>query len=85
MIVAVTGWGQAADRRRTAEAGFGHHLVKPVAADALHQLLALASHLPAGSRADATGSRFVPASAGRRRVVQSDDLVFDGQRLPSRR
>lgn len=40
MIVAVTGWGQEADRRRTAEAGFDHHLVKPVGADDLHQLLA---------------------------------------------
>ncbi|HEX7450064.1 MAG TPA: response regulator, partial [Pirellulales bacterium] len=39
-IVAVTGWGQEADRRRTAEAGFDHHLVKPVGADDLHQLLA---------------------------------------------
>jgi signal transduction histidine kinase/ActR/RegA family two-component response regulator len=29
-IVAVTGWGQEADRRRTAEAGFDAHLTKPV-------------------------------------------------------
>ena len=28
-LVAVTGWGHAEDRRRTAEAGFDHHLVKP--------------------------------------------------------
>ena len=28
-LVAVTGWGHAEDRRRTAEAGFNHHLVKP--------------------------------------------------------
>ena len=28
-LVAVTGWGHADDRRRTAEAGFDHHLVKP--------------------------------------------------------
>jgi PAS domain S-box-containing protein len=28
-LVALTGWGQAEDRRRTAEAGFDHHLVKP--------------------------------------------------------
>ena len=28
-LVAITGWGQADDRRRTAEAGFDHHLVKP--------------------------------------------------------
>jgi signal transduction histidine kinase/ActR/RegA family two-component response regulator len=30
MVVALTGWGQAQDRRRTAEAGFDLHLVKPV-------------------------------------------------------
>jgi CheY-like chemotaxis protein len=29
VIVAVSGWGQAEDRRRTAEAGFDHHLIKP--------------------------------------------------------
>ena len=29
-IVALTGWGQDEDRRRTAEAGFDAHLVKPV-------------------------------------------------------
>ena len=30
VIAAVTGWGQVDDRRRTAEAGFDRHLVKPV-------------------------------------------------------
>lgn len=40
VIVAVTGWGQEADRRRTAEAGFDHHLVKPVSAADVHRLLA---------------------------------------------
>jgi len=29
-IVALTGWGQEEDRRRSQEAGFDHHLVKPV-------------------------------------------------------
>ena len=29
VLVAVTGWGQPEDHRRTAEAGFDHHLVKP--------------------------------------------------------
>jgi CheY-like chemotaxis protein len=28
-IVALTGWGQAGDRQRTADAGFDHHLTKP--------------------------------------------------------
>jgi len=30
MLVAVTGWGQESDKRRTADAGFDHHLTKPV-------------------------------------------------------
>jgi CheY-like chemotaxis protein len=29
-IVAVTGWGQEADRQKSREAGFDVHLVKPV-------------------------------------------------------
>ena len=29
-LVAVTGWGQDEDRRNTREAGFQHHLTKPV-------------------------------------------------------
>ena len=39
MLVAVTGYGQEEDRRRSREAGFNHHLVKPVAPDELHDLL----------------------------------------------
>ncbi len=30
ILVALTGWGQASDRRRSRESGFDHHLVKPV-------------------------------------------------------
>jgi CheY-like chemotaxis protein len=30
IIVALTGWGQADDRRKSSEAGFDGHLVKPV-------------------------------------------------------
>ena len=39
LLVAVTGYGQEEDRRRSREAGFNHHLVKPVAPDELHDLL----------------------------------------------
>ncbi|MBV8267113.1 MAG: response regulator, partial [Planctomycetaceae bacterium] len=39
LIVAVTGWGQEEDRRRSREVGFDLHLVKPVNADALRGLL----------------------------------------------
>ena len=38
-LVALTGWGLEQDRRRSDAAGFDHHLVKPVAAPALKQLL----------------------------------------------
>src|SRR5262249_2365002 len=40
LIVAVTGWGQEEDRRRSREAGFDHHMVKPLRAAALETLLA---------------------------------------------
>ena len=30
MLVALTGWGQQEDRRKSQDAGFDHHLVKPV-------------------------------------------------------
>jgi len=39
-LVALTGWGQETDRRRTAEAGFDHHLIKPVDPQMLNALLA---------------------------------------------
>ena len=38
-LIALTGWGLEQDRRRSEAAGFDHHLVKPVAAPALEQLL----------------------------------------------
>ncbi len=39
-LVALTGWGQEEDRRRTAEAGFDLHLTKPIDPSALDRLLA---------------------------------------------
>jgi CheY-like chemotaxis protein len=43
LLIAMTGWGQEEDRRRTAEAGFDHHLVKPVDLGALQALLSCGS------------------------------------------
>ncbi|MGH8513290.1 MAG: response regulator, partial [Gammaproteobacteria bacterium] len=40
VLVALTGWGQDEDRRKSQEAGFDHHLVKPVDYAALMKLLA---------------------------------------------
>jgi PAS domain S-box-containing protein len=39
-LIAVTGYGQETDRARAREAGFDHHLVKPIALDTLVPLLA---------------------------------------------
>jgi DNA-binding response OmpR family regulator len=39
-LIALTGWGQDEDKRRALEAGFDHHLTKPVDAAALEELLA---------------------------------------------
>ena len=39
LLVAITGYGRSEDRRRTAEAGFDHHLVKPVNLQTLRSLL----------------------------------------------
>jgi CheY-like chemotaxis protein len=39
VLVALTGYGSDEDQRRAQEAGFDHHLLKPVDLDALDQLL----------------------------------------------
>lgn len=39
VMVALTGWGRDGDLRRTKDAGFDHHLVKPVALDKLYAVL----------------------------------------------
>jgi signal transduction histidine kinase len=39
LLVAVTGWGQAEDRARTAEAGFDYHLTKPINTVALRNII----------------------------------------------
>jgi two-component system CheB/CheR fusion protein len=44
-LVALTGWGTQEDRRRSKDAGFDHHLVKPVDTSALESLISeLAPH-----------------------------------------
>ena len=39
IVIALTGWGQEEDRRRSREAGFDFHLTKPVDFDELNRLL----------------------------------------------
>jgi len=48
VLIALTGWGQDEDRRRSREVGFDSHLVKPLDPDALSTLL---SKLPARAKA----------------------------------
>ncbi|MEJ8835441.1 ATP-binding protein [Ramlibacter sp. AN1133] len=45
-LIALTGWGQENDRRKTREAGFEHHLVKPVDLAALQDLLVTVAERP---------------------------------------
>ncbi len=35
LLIALTGWGQSEDRRKSSDAGFDHHMVKPVDVQAL--------------------------------------------------
>ncbi len=57
-LVAVSGYGQEQDRRRAREAGFDHHLLKPLDYDALHAVLAGAGGAePARLRRPARGPR----------------------------
>ena len=38
-LIALSGWGQAEDRRKSSEAGFDHHFVKPVDVESLIELI----------------------------------------------
>ena len=52
-LVALTGWGQDEDRRRTKDSGFDGHLVKPVDLEALTTLLT-STATKASNRVDCT-------------------------------
>jgi signal transduction histidine kinase/ActR/RegA family two-component response regulator len=43
LLVALTGYGQEEDMRRSQEAGFNAHMVKPIGLDALHAMLSRAA------------------------------------------
>jgi signal transduction histidine kinase/CheY-like chemotaxis protein len=45
LMIAITGWGQDVDRRKSQEAGFDHHLVKPVEASDISALMSGATAL----------------------------------------
>jgi CheY-like chemotaxis protein len=44
LLIAITGWAQDADKARSRDAGFDHHLTKPIEPDALIQLLVSQPH-----------------------------------------
>ena len=54
-IIALTGYGQEADARRTRDAGFSDHLVKPVEPAALAAVLANRCPTPPGSEPRSEG------------------------------
>ena len=50
LLIALTGWGQEHDHRRSRAAGFDHHLVKPPDIDKLRDLLTAHLHATAERR-----------------------------------
>jgi len=50
LLIALTGWGQEDDQRRSRAAGFDHHVVKPPDLDRLRQLLTAGWSEPVGDR-----------------------------------
>jgi CheY-like chemotaxis protein len=40
VLIAVTGWGQEEDKKRSRDAGFDYHLTKPIDVLMLEQILA---------------------------------------------
>jgi DNA-binding response OmpR family regulator len=45
-IIALSGWGQEEDKRRSREAGIDHHLVKPLDPTSLLRVLASTARSP---------------------------------------
>lgn len=51
LLIALTGYGQEEDRRRAVQAGFDHHMVKPVDPEELSRILARGKNGPANREA----------------------------------
>jgi CheY-like chemotaxis protein len=66
MLVALTGWGAPDDVERAGQAGFDHHLTKPVSLDALEAALGVARVARVDSAANAANA----ANAARPAVPQ---------------
>jgi PAS domain S-box-containing protein len=50
LLIAMTGWGQEEDRRRSTDAGFDYHLIKPADVGALETLLLSTDRTPRPAR-----------------------------------
>jgi CheY-like chemotaxis protein/two-component sensor histidine kinase len=55
LLIAITGWGQSGDRAKSAEAGFDHHLTKPVEYRELARMLMPDTKRPRLSSASTLG------------------------------
>jgi CheY-like chemotaxis protein len=55
VLIALTGWGQDRDRRRTEAAGFDRHLAKPADLETLQEVLLSAANRAGAAAATPTG------------------------------
>ena len=53
MLIAITGWGQEADRREAIAAGFDHHLTKPLDPEHVLRLISTAAQQPRSAETSA--------------------------------
>jgi signal transduction histidine kinase/ActR/RegA family two-component response regulator len=60
LLIAVTGYGQESDRQRAFDAGFDHHMVKPVDAQKLLRLIAAAVSSPTTGVSSPIATQAVP-------------------------
>ena len=75
-LIAVTGYGQKEDQLRARQAGFDHHLTKPVDCAALLNLLAAQNAKPPGHEARGHESCGTAPFTGLIRALKTDHLCF---------
>ena len=77
-LVAISGWGQDADRQAATEAGFDHHLVKPLDYAAVDALLAAGADLNAPLGPDPRPALFAALEAPNRSPEVIERLIRAG-------
>lgn len=82
-LIAVTGYGQDADERRTADAGFKGHLVKPVTFDDLTGALASSRQpVAVASMSDMSANAASASGTGREAATsRRPDLIRFGSKI----